>query len=148
MISSIKRPIGFVLLLLAFGLGINKLLEYSALHPYLNYVIGSLVAIIFTFLFAWLLQVSLSKNFRYTASSYAALLLFVVSVIAILGALFFKPEILEFKGAIETMPLFMSVLIAIGLSAINSVVYWGILYLMITFGNWLASFVVKRKEVL
>ena len=148
MLSFIKRPIGFALAFVGFSVVINKLLEYVALPQYVTYVMSSLIAVAFTFLFNWLLQVQLSKEFRYKASSYIALCIFVMSILAILGALYFKHEIIEAKGAIETMPSFMVVLIGIGSSALVSVLYWGILYLMFTFGNWLSKSVVKSDAVL
>lgn len=148
MISFIKRPIGFALGLLVFGFVVNSLLDYALLIPYLKYAIGSLIAVIFTFLFDWLLQVQLSKHFRYRASSYIALLIFILSVIAVLGTLYFKPELVEMKGEIERMPSFMVALVGIGSAVWMSVIYWGMLYLLLSLGNWLASFVVKRKEVL
>lgn len=148
MSSPIKKPIGFTLGLLGFGILINTLLDQVLFIPYLKYAIGSLIAVTFTFLFDWLLQVQLSKHFRYRASSYVALLMFIVSVIAVLGALYYKPELVAMKGQVETMPPFMVALIGIGSSVWISVIYWGILYLLLSLGNWLASFVVKSKEVL
>ncbi len=148
MFSFIKRPIGFTLAYVVFAVAINKLLENAMLPYYATYAISALVAVAFTVLFNWLLKVQLSEQFRFRISYYIAVCMFIISIIAILGALYYKPAIIGIKGEIETMPTFMLAFIGFGSSALLSAMYGAISFLLITFGNLLSKSVVKNGTVL
>lgn len=129
MVSILRKPFGFALLytiLSAFIAYLAVSLQFSdRLLLVVNY--GSLL--LFTFAYVLLVVAHLSHAFRLRASIYIPLLALIAGLVT---AGIINPMI--FIGLLKDMTTWVSLAIALVVS-----------YVLITLGNWLASFAFKSK---
>lgn len=143
MISFIKRPIGFTVIYFVINAIMNGIFKYGSLIFNQSWitVIGALLLIAFTFIYAIANEALLSKKFIHYASKYIGFCYLVILVFLAIAAVYLS-------ATSQEMPGLILVLMTISMAMIVAAVYYAMVYLSIRLGNWLASFVVKSNTVL
>jgi branched-subunit amino acid transport protein AzlD len=104
-------------------------------------VIGAVLLIAFTFIYAFANEALLSKQFIHYASKYIGACYLAMLLILALAAVYIS-------ATAQQMPGFIMLLMTISMAMIVAAIYYAMVYLSIRLGNWLASFVVKTNAVL
>ena len=99
------------------------------MHPYAILAIANGSLVVYTIIYIFMVQAHLSHHFRLWASIYLMALSLVFAMIT----------------AVIVNPIFLQQMLMDPYTYLNAAVYGVVSFVLITIGNWLASFVFKSK---